>query len=44
MVVNEEGEEIQGGNNFVVCVGVGQPDERTAALTGHEAVSIEVLL
>ena len=44
MVVNEEGEEIQGGNNFTISVGVGQPDERTAVLTGHEAVSIEVLL
>ena len=44
MVVNEDGEEIRGGDSFLVSVGVGQPDARTAALTGHEAVSIEVLL
>ena len=44
MVVDEEGKEIQGGERFIISVGVGQPDARTKALTGYEAVSVEVLL
>lgn len=42
LVVDAEGNEIQGGNSYKVSVGLGQPDERTEALTGHKAVTFEV--
>lgn len=41
-VVNEEGQRIVDGKRFTVSVGFGQPDGRTAELTGKEAVSFTV--
>ncbi|MBR4539817.1 MAG: glycoside hydrolase family 3 C-terminal domain-containing protein [Clostridia bacterium] len=40
-VVNEAGEKINEGK-IVLYVGMGQPDERTKELTGHEAVKLEL--
>ena len=40
-VVNDNGELVEEGSP-VLFAGVGQPDSRTAALTGHEALSIEL--
>ncbi len=40
-VVDNDGNYITEGSP-VLYVGVGQPDSRTAALTGHEALSIEL--
>ena len=41
LVVNNEGNFVAEGSP-VLYVGVGQPDSRTLALTGHEALSIEL--
>lgn len=38
-VINEAGEKISGGSRYAVSVGFGQPDERTAALTGKQCVT-----
>ena len=40
-VVNEAGNKINEGK-IVLYVGMGQPDERTKELTGHEAVKLEL--
>ena len=40
-VVNEAGEKINEGK-IVLYVGMGQPNERTKELTGHEAVKLEL--
>ena len=40
-VVNEAGERISEGK-IVLYAGMGQPDERTRELTGHEAVKLEL--
>ena len=40
-VVNDNGELVEEGSP-VLYAGVGQPDSRTLALTGHEALSIEL--
>lgn len=37
-VINEEGEKVSGGSRFAVSVGFGQPDKRTAELTGRKPV------
>ena len=41
-VVNERGEWISEGK-VVLYAGMGQPDERTKELTGHEAVRLELI-
>ncbi len=40
-VVNDQGERVSEGK-IVLYVGMGQPDERTRELTGHEAVRLEL--
>lgn len=35
-VINDEGEKVSGGGRFLISVGFGQPDARTAELTGRE--------
>jgi beta-glucosidase len=42
--VNEEGERAVFGKNFGLFVGCQQPDARSAELTGHNCVSIDVTL
>lgn len=37
-VINEEGEKVSGGSRYAVSVGFGQPDERTAKLTGKKCL------
>lgn len=41
-VVNEEGERVDGGKHYSFSVGLGQPDRRTAELTGKKCVSFTV--
>ena len=41
LVVNERGERVQEGK-VVLYTGVGQPDARTEALTGHASVRIDL--
>ena len=41
-VVNNSGERVDGGGKYVLYVGTGQPDERTAELTGKRSVRIEI--
>ena len=41
-VINDAGEKISGGSSYTVSVGFGQPDDRTAALTGQKAVILKV--
>ena len=41
-VINSSGERVDGGGKYVLYVGTGQPDERTAELTGKKSVSIEI--
>lgn len=41
-VVNDEGEFVKGSGRCLLYVGTGQPDERTAALTGKTCVEIPV--
>lgn len=43
IVINEEGEKVSGGSSYAVSVGFGQPDERTAELTGAKAVSFKAV-
>ena len=40
-VVNSEGESIDEGNVILFC-GVGQPDARTQALTGHQSLNVSL--
>lgn len=42
LVVNEEGAFVEGSGNSLLYVGMGQPDKRTAALTGKKSVEISV--
>lgn len=39
-VINEEGQRIKDGSHFTIYAGCGQPDERSAELTGHRPVEI----
>ena len=41
-VVNDAGKRIPGSGSWTLYAGVGQPDARTAELTGKEAVSVEI--
>ena len=41
-VVTEEGQRLPGSGNWLLYAGVGQPDDRTAELTGKQAVCIEL--
>lgn len=43
-VINDEGEKVSGGSRFAVNVGFGQPDARTAELTGKETFGFILLL
>lgn len=40
LAVNEEGVFVKGGGSYVLYVGTGQPDRRTAALTGRKCVEV----
>ena len=42
--VNEEGERAVFGKNFSIFVGCQQPDERSAQLTGHNCICVDVTL
>ncbi len=42
LAVNEEGVFVEGGGRYVLYVGTGQPDQRTAVLTGKKCVEIVV--
>jgi len=42
LVVNDEGEFVKGSGRCLLYAGTGQPDERTAALTGKKCVEIPV--
>ena len=42
LVVNEEGEHVKGSGKYLLYVGTGQPDERTAALSGKSCVEIRI--
>lgn len=39
-VINEAGERVSGGENFVLHAGCSQPDARSAELTGHRCVAV----
>ena len=41
-VVNDAGERIPGSGSWTLYAGLGQPDDRTAQLTGKKALSIEL--
>lgn len=41
-VVNEAGERIPGSGTWTLYAGLGQPDQRTAELTGKKSVSVEL--
>lgn len=42
LVVNEDGEFVKDGSDYVLSVGFGQPDARTEELTGEKAVLLKV--
>lgn len=42
LVVDEEGAHVKGSGSYVLYVGTGQPDERTAALSGKRCVEVPV--
>lgn len=42
LVVNEEGEHVKGSGTYRLYVGTGQPDERTAALSGKSCVEVRI--
>ena len=42
LAVNEEGAFVKGGGSYVLYVGTGQPDKRTAALSGKKSVEVAV--
>ena len=41
-VVNADGERIPGSGNWTLFAGTGQPDSRTAELTGKSSVAAEL--
>ena len=41
-VVNTAGERIHDGRSFKLHVGISQPDDRSAALTGHRPVAVQL--
>ena len=41
-VVNEKGERILDGNNFILYAGISQPDERSRELTGKGCIEIKI--
>ena len=41
-VVNDAGQRVPGSGSWTLYAGLGQPDERTAQLTGKKALSIEL--
>ena len=41
-VVNADGQRIPGSGKWTLYAGLGQPDERTAELTGKKAISVEL--
>lgn len=41
-VVREDGQRVPGSGSWTLYAGLGQPDERTAELTGKTAVSVEL--
>ena len=41
-VVNDAGKWVSGGSDFILYVGGGQPDARTAELTGNSVVEVSV--
>ncbi|MDR3309895.1 MAG: glycoside hydrolase family 3 C-terminal domain-containing protein [Oscillospiraceae bacterium] len=43
-VVNDGGEKLIPGGKYALYAGTGQPDRRTAELTGHDCVKLEVTL
>ncbi|MCM1188792.1 MAG: glycoside hydrolase family 3 C-terminal domain-containing protein [bacterium] len=43
-VVNEDGKKVSGGSRYAFSVGFGQPDERTARLTGQETFAFTAVL
>ena len=43
-VVNDKGERIPGGTSFELHIGTGQPDSRTAELSGHKSFSFTIEL
>ncbi len=42
-VVNQQGERIEDGTRFTLFAGTGQPDARTAELTGRKAIEAEII-
>lgn len=42
LVVDDEGAHVKGSGRYVLYVGTGQPDERTAALSGKRCVEVSV--
>lgn len=42
LVVNEEGVFVKGSGHNCLYMGVGQPDARTAALTGKKSMEVSV--
>ncbi len=42
-VVNEAGERIPGSGSWTLYAGLGQPDDRTEALTGKTAISVKLV-
>lgn len=42
LVVDEEGAHVRGSGSYVLYVGTGQPDERTASLSGKRCVEVLV--
>lgn len=42
LVVNEEGAFVRGSGSYTLYVGTGQPDSRTAALSGKKCVEVPV--
>ena len=40
LAVNEDGAFVKGGGSYALYVGTGQPDSRTAALTGKKCVEV----
>lgn len=42
-VVDEEGRRTDGGRRYSVSVGLGQPDERTAQLSGRQCITFKIV-
>lgn len=43
-VIDDGGRKVSGGSRYAISVGFGQPDERTARLTGREAFQFTAVL